>query len=934
VTAGVARLWLLAALRRPGRGAAAVIALVIMTVATSGATVAAESLERLFVADAEAEWGEVDVEGRPAHNSVFDDMTARFLATRAGQATAGGAPRLVLPVAASMAGSTETGLVLGLGPEERAFSPLRALDGLSSTVRLEAGQVLLNERLAKRVRADVGDAVSFVVEAPRWEEQRSNSSEARIHPARAVRFDAQVVGVVADEGAADLHRAPLVLMSRDALQRQVQLPGKSSVLHLRATGDRELDADELVEEIDHVAARAGVDLETVKVDALDLAHEEGGLFRSILLFLAALVLLAAAGGATAVIASSTQQRSSVLALLRAQGVTAEAARRLVLIESLAYALVAVAVGSLLAVPAGSAVAAVLADHLATLDAARGRERVALDPSIDPVWLGLASTFVFGAAAFSARTAARRVLPPDVDTALRGLPPLRRDRLRLAVPMVAVLVGGFALGVATAGDASGAMLYMGLSALLGAIWLGLRRQRTDSARRRLDRNCALTGLIWAVGGAVALGDMSQGVQAGFSVIMLAGGLTIVCACVLLTENLARAMRGVRLYAPAGPVQAALLTAGARAEAERDRSGVAVATVASAVFGLVALNVLGNISQISVDRQGGGFDVIGTSVAELDTAGLRDDVASRALVSLPSGMLPEADFWVEDDDARKTTVPYPVRAIGASAELASAQGFGLAAAMAEYRDARAALQAVIIDQDKVVLDRRSRPEGAQPGDDVVIDTGAGTRRFTLAAVLDTFLLGAVFLGETPLRDIGVAAGENFVLAATESGTSPQSLSDQLADAGAAFGLRTQTAGEVRADVTNVNRTFTDVFAAVLALSVCVAVVSLAAGVLHTGRKNRTALGVLRASGAGRGHAALALVAEPVLLTALGICVGLAGGVGVLWSLFRTGFSDLPFVVDLPRLSAVVLATLGCVCLASFLAAIPPVRADLDDALHELG
>jgi putative ABC transport system permease protein len=783
------------------------------------------------------------------------------------------------------------------------------------------------------VHADVGDVVSLVIEAPRWEERRSNSSEPRIHPARAVRFTAQVAGVVADESTADLHRAPLVLMSRDALQREVQLPGKSNVLHLRAAGERELHADELVEEIDDLAARAGVDLETVKVDALALAHEEGGLFRSILLFLAALVLLAAAGGATAVIASSTQQRSAVLALLRAQGADVETARRLVLVESLAYALIAVAVGSLIAVSAGSAVAATLADHFATLDAARGRERVALDTSIDPIWLGLACTVVFVAAAVSARTAARRVLPPDVDVALRGELPTRQERLRPAVPTAAVLIGGFGLGVAATGDASGAMLYLGMTALLAAGWLRIRRQRIGPSRRRLDRTCALAGLVWAVGGAVALGDMSQGVQAGFGVIMLAGGLTIVCACVLLTASLSRVMRVARLYAPVGPAQAALLTAGARAEAERDRSGVAVATVASAVFGLVALNVLGNIAQIPVDRQGGGFDVIGTSVAELDQAELRDEVASRALVTLPSGMLPEADFWVEDDDARKSAVPYPVRAIGASAEFASAQSFGLAASMPDYRDARSALEAVIIDQDKVVLDRRSRPEGAQPGDDVVIDIGDGTRRFTLAAVLDTFLLGAVFLGETPLRDVGVAAGENFVLAATDADTSPQSLADRLADAGAAFGLRTQTARDVREEVTNVNRTFTDVFAAVLALAVCVAVVSLAAGVLHTGRKNRTALGVLRASGAGRGHAALALAAEPVLLTLLGICVGLAGGVGVLWALFQSGFSDLPFVVDLPRLSAVVIATLGCVCVAAFLAAIPPVRADLDDALHEL-
>lgn len=934
MTPGLVRLWVLAALRRPGRGAVVVVALLVMTVASAGASVAADSLARLFVADAEAEWGEVDVEARPARNSVFDDATARFLTTRARTAAAGGAPRLVLPVAVTSAGRTESGLVLGLGPEESSFSPLRALRGSASPLHLQSGQALLNERLAERVAADVGDSISLVVGTPRWTEQRSGSSTPIVHPARAVHLELAVVGVLADGRAADLHRAPLVLMSRDALQQLVGLRGKSTLLHLRAARPTAEAADALVDELDGIAARTEVALETVRADALDVAHEEGGLFRSILLFLAALVLLAAAGGATALLASATQQRAPVVGLLRAQGLPAAGARGLVLAEAMAYAVVAIALGTLLALPAGSFVAGALADHFAALDAGRGRERVALEPTVSFGSLALAALFVLAAAGLSARAAAVRALPRDIESTLRGDPPPSRGPAGTARPAVALLAGGFALGMASAGEAPGAMSYIGISALLGAGWLATRRARDDPRRQRLDRTCALFALAWSVVGAVALGDMSQGVQAGFGVIVVAGGVTIVATCVLLTGHLRRAMRLVRVYAPNGPVQAALVVAAARAEAERDRSGVAVATVASAVFGLVALNVLGNIAQIPLARQDGGFDVMGTSVAAVDAAQLRQHVQAARLVAVPTGVVDETDFWVEDADANRSAVPYPVRLVGASPELSRAQAFGIADSLPEYPDARAALDAVALDGDKAVVDRRSRPEGSRPGDDVVLDTGSGPRRFQLVAILDTFLLGAVFLAESPLRDLGVSGGDNFVLAAVTPGGTAPALAQELGAAGRNVGLIPRTSGEIRDEVTAVNRTFTDVFAAVLGLAILVAVTSLSAGVLHSARRYRAALGTLRASGAGRAHAALALAAEPVFLSLLGIAVGLGAGLGVMGALFRAGFSDLPFVVDVPRLLAVLMATLVCVVVASAAMAWRSAQTPLDAMLHDLG
>ena len=122
--------------------------------------------------------------------------------------------------------------------------------------------------------------------------------------------------------------------------------------------------------------------------------------------------------------------------------------------------------------------------------------------------------------------------------------------------------------------------------------------------------------------------------------------------------------------------------------------------------------------------------------------------------------------------------------------------------------------------------------------------------------------------------------------------------------------------------------------VALALVVVVASMAAGVVRAARERRGELAVLRALGLDRRRVAVLLGAEPLLVTLVGLVVGTAVGVTVLWALFSTGFSDLPFVLDVPQLALLLGTTAGVAFAAVVLAAGTSARRIGADDLLDLG
>ncbi len=933
------RLWLRAAVRRPGRALALVLGLVVMHVATVAALVGGAALETLFIADAEARFGPVDIAVVQPGQAVMSESLARFAGNEAGGVLAANGVRLDLD---AVAAGPDTGpdadpvpdtRVLGISAEDVALGPLDG-DGRLDVLALGPDEVVVNRRLAERAALDVGDTLELAIAVPAHTDP---DEDLRTIDARVTTWTAQVAGIAEDAGLADDGRTANVLTRLDTLQRVTDLQGLVSALLASIEEPGRDAADDAVEVVAGEAGRLGVVAVPVKADAMDIATDEGGLFSGILLTLALLVVLAAVAVTANLVVLLGQERGREVALLRAVGARAATIRRLFTLEVTAYGLLAAVVGVVLAMPLADLLAGGLADHFASIESGRGRELVELDLVADPGVVATGVVVVMVVVLATARAAARRLAQVDVAAVLRGAParlPAPRPGARRAAGTngAGLLLLGMGL---TAEDGADLLLVLGLTLLLIAWWLRRRgRPGLDPAARSvLDERAAMGGVAWSVRAPPVFGDFTAGVQASFGILVLAGAGAVGCAAVLASSRAPALMRAVRTWLPDGPVQVALRTAGAQAAEQRLRSGLVMGTIGVVLFMVAALAVLGAATDIGADRQRGGFDVVGTAPVAVDDASLAEVEGVASLVGLEHTVMAESWFATVDADDARSDVPWPVRTIRVTPDLPAAQRFGVLESAEGLATSRQVLEAVVRGEG-VAVDRYARPEGAQVGDDVVIDDGRGPVRMPLLAVLDTFVLQGVLLGGEDHDRLFPRNGTTLVLATAADGQDPALLARDLGAAAADRGLTVRTIADVAEQVVAVNRAFTDIFAVMLRLGLVVALVAVAVLAARGVRERRRHLAVLRAIGLRRRHLRLLLLAEPLLQAVVGAVLGLGLGLAVLWLLFTVGFADLAFAVswvDLVGTAVGVVLLVGVVCLVP---ARSGVRTPLDVGLRDRG
>jgi putative ABC transport system permease protein len=930
-----ARLWVRGAVRRPGRGLLVVGGLAAMSLTTVGALVAADSLETLFVADARAQWPDVDVAVTRPGEPVFGQGAASFVARGGTRTARAWTTRLILPVVATAyRDRRETAQLLGLSSQERQFGLPRARSGTTDLAELGPDEVVVNGRLAERLGVRVGDHIGLVIAVPELVRRDANFNETGRRRAFAALWDPRIAGIAADEKVADLARAPNLYAPLNQIQRVTRLDGQISALHAATRLPGGKAADRLVEDYEAEARRIGLVVTPVKEEALEIARDEGGLFRGILLTLALLVMAASVAVAINLLVALGEQRAREIAVLRAGGARRRVVERLLTAEGAVYAAAAAVVGAAVGPLLADRLAQRLADHFASINIGRGHEQVALALDARPVTIVVGAVVVFVVAVLAARAAARRVAYIDIDATLRGQPvgavPVLSPRRPFIFAAAGLLVAGMGL---TASDGGDFLRFAGITLLLSAWWLRARRRTAN--RARLDRNVAIAGIVWCVVAPALLGDFSRGVQSGFGLLAVAGALAVGFASIVCTDRLRQIMRVLRLYVRSARTQAALRTAASYAATNRNRSGTIMAAVGIVAFMIAALAVLGSTTDIPADRQSGGFDVIATSVATVPVDVVQSIGQEARVVALDYATLPERAFSVAfDDGGGRGSVPYPVRLVGLDASLGPAQRFELAASLPRYGTAEQAFRAVLADEDKCVIDRYARPEGAEPGDTVTITTGFAPYECELIAVLDTFVLTSAFVHPDAFDELAGTSGPTLLLASAPSWMSPSDYAKSIEDVGNQRGITADTIQEAAADVVRINRTFTDVFSVLLQLGLAVALVAVGALLGRAARERRAELGVLRAIGFRRRTVALTLAAEPLLTGTLGLAIGIGVGIAVLRLLFAVGFNDLAFSLSWTQIGG---TAAGVEILLALVCGIPALRASRGDpaeALRDLG
>jgi putative ABC transport system permease protein len=468
------------------------------------------------------------------------------------------------------------------------FSQIVGSDGQERSLdELAAGEIFLNREAADELLVEPGDRVVVY---------------AAGEPAPA-----RVRDVVEYDGAGTADAA--LLMPLATAQALFGHPGQVRAVLISNDGDETSGAalsDEVVDRVQPVADRIGAEVQTLKVDALETAEEQGASFvaffttfgtfsmaAGILLIFLIFVMLAA-------------ERRGELGIARAVGTRRGHLVQMFTFEGAAYDVVAAAVGAVLGVLVAFGMVFIMASAFAAADADEGLQiefAVTTRSLVIALAMGLLLTLIVVA------VSAWRVSRMTIATAIRNLPeptvPKRRRRLIRGLLGLALGVGLAVLGP-TADDYT--VFILGVSiALMSLVPL---LQVAGVPQRLAFTGCGFVMIVvlllpWRALEAV-VGPMAM----NFGTWIVAGLLIVVGTVWVIVFNadllLGGAMKVLGRFRGLAPV---LRMSIAYPLSARFRTGMTLAMFTLVVFTIVTGTAANGsfVHAIGVEDYGGGFEV---------------------------------------------------------------------------------------------------------------------------------------------------------------------------------------------------------------------------------------------------------------------------------------------------------------------------------------
>ncbi len=816
------------------------------------------------------------------------------------------------------------------------FSPIVGAEGETLSLGdLAPGQVYLNRKAATELRVAAGERV--VVFAG------GTGHEARVRD--VVRFDGA--------GTADA----ALLVPLEAAQRLFGHPGEIKAILVSNRGDAFGGAalsDEVKAALDPGAAQRGLEVQTLKQDAIGDADAAGAAFiaffttfgtfsiaAGILLIFLIFVMLAA-------------ERRGELGIARAIGTRRGHLVELFTFEGAAYDLAAAAVGAVLGAAVAFGMVIVMAQAFGAADADEGLQiefAVSGRSLVIAFAMGVLLTLVVVA------VSAWRVSVMTISTAIRNLPepPATRRRRRWIAPALGVALG-LLLTVSGARSGTATPVMLGVSLTLVSVVPLLRL--VGVPERLAFTVCGLAVVVFlmlpwsvweAVFGPLAM-DFTTWIVAGLMVVVGTAWLIVFNADLLLGVVMSvfgriRALAPVLRMSMAYPLRA------------RFRTGTTLAMFTLVVFTLVTGTASNGsfLNAIGVEDYGGGFQVrAGTTgaapIADM-AAALRRTPGVRAedypFVGSQSVLAVEATQL----GTRRAPETYLVRGLDDS--FLEHTTFGLGAVARGYGSARDVWTALrerpgLAVVDSFIVPRRDNWNFGVPPDFKltgfiydegsfdpipieVLDKQTGRHlRLTVVGVLkDT----------APLEMVGISASQATLRRAFPGrvrptihyfglapGVDAEDAAAQLESAFLASGLEAQSIQDVVDDAVAASRTFNRLIQGFMGLGLVVGVAALGVISARAVVERRQHIGVMRAIGFRSRMVQSVFLLESSFIALTAIVVGTGLGLLLAWNIVRDqrqqpSWENLTLVV--PWLNLVVIfVVVYAVALVATLA--PAVRA----------
>lgn len=709
--------------------------------------------------------------------------------------------------------------------------------------------------------------------------------------------------------------------------------GPQPLLLLSGTGDvlgGADAADALIADVrSALTGLDGVDVESVKADALELAETAGKTLQELFLGVGAFAVLAGVLLLVNVFGMLADERKPTLGIMRAVGMTRRDLVRMLVLEGTLYAAAAAALGALAGVGVGRAIVALAESIFAQFGATELRF------SVHPATV--ATGFLAGLLVASATIAATsvRISRLNIIAAVRDLPapPTPRRWWRTAALAVATAAfavsGGLALAAA---DPVGALALPALAAMCA----------TPLLVRVLPARATVTAVAAAVLAWAALVDQIIVVnEAEVGAFVVQGVVLVSAAVALLTSN--QDLIGRALTRLGGGLVTRLGTAYPLAKRARTALTLSMFSlvVFTLVFMLVLADVFGSLTDDLVADEAGGYDVLATanpgSVPSVGDVEAVEGVA-RA-VALESGT---AEFRPErGEDFR----PWPISGID-EAYLAGGP-VPLEARDPRYPSDAAVWEAVLSDPSLAVIDLYFLQDlggvGEKPatiGDEIVVRdpvTGSEATR-TVAAVARAGVSDTgVLASRESVEEVATTATPSRFLVQVVPGADEETVAETLQAALLASGLQATSYRSLVEQSARETLQFFQLLQGYLSLGLVVGIAGLGVVMVRAVRERRREIGALRAVGLRRRTIGGSFLVESGFVAIEGVVVGTALALVTAWQVIAKveafGGTQAAGSAPWPQLVGMLAATLFAALLAALLPAFRASRVSPAQALRAL-
>ncbi|WP_431682484.1 ABC transporter permease [Kitasatospora sp. KL5] len=795
------------------------------------------------------------------------------------------------------------------------------------------GQVVLNEPLARSLKADVGRPITLYLYG---------------HPA-----DWTVARIVPQEGLAGAGLGGRV-------NRNVFLPpgaldaaaaaggGQARTVTLVSnrggveTGEKLTDpvTARIRTALGPDAGRAAVD--TPKHTVLAQAEATGAALGALFLMIGSFSIIAGALLLVNIFVMLAEERKAQLGMLRAVGLKRSHLVGSFSIEGALYALAATLPGVAVGVGVGLGVALAAAQIFRSWSVDGSGLDIAFAVTPTSLVNGAALGLVIALAAIAATSA--RISRFNVIAAVRDLPVEagRRPRRRLVAVSTALAVVCALAAVPALARSQAEQTYL-LPAL--AVALAVPAASRVMPRRAATSIAAGLILLWTLAASVVRPRVFD--TPSMAVYVILGTLAAFSAVVLVSENQQAVLRPLRRLMDRPSQQGlAVRLAAAYPLAKRFRTGSTMVMYTLIVLVLVLLTQISGIMNASIDRAAADATAGYTLRVDFNpqTAGADPAAALRAgpLAGQIDAVAPLLGARGQaTDPGHRTAQPLETAVVGVPDGAAS--GIAFRDRLPGLPDDRAVWAALATRPDYVVLDNffghTGGPSGRfyAPGDTLTLTdpvTGRSEPK-TIAGVLTSGLafypgtgssatVYPLVMGEQAVRgQFGAQAQTSAALVRTGPGAPPEEVAARLQGSHLSASL---VATPIAADVHRLfaaNTAFFRLMQGFLALGLLIGITGLGVVMVRAVRERRRTIGVLRALGCQARTVERSFLWESGLVALEGTLLGAALGVLTTWLMYQksSAFTGLEggFPVEWAQIAVLAALTLA----ASLLAAAGPAR-----------